>query len=64
LDVGAGGASEVAGPALATQAAASDANSGRGSTWLLLAGAAALLVIAGQLAMGRRIGRPGSQATD
>ena len=64
LAVGASGASEAAGPALVTQPAATDDSSGRGTTWLLLAGAAALLVVAGQLAMGRRIGRRGSQATD
>ena len=63
LAVDAGGASEAASPALVTQPAASDDGSGRG-TWLLLAGAAALLVVAGQLAMGRRIGRRSSQATD
>ena len=63
LAVGASEASEAAGPALVTQPAASDDSSGRG-TWLLLAGAVALLVIAGQVAMGRRIGRRGSQATD
>ena len=63
LAVDAGGASETASPALVIQPAASDDGSGRG-TWLLLAGAAALLVVAGQLAMGRRIGRRGSQATD
>ncbi len=64
LAVGASGASEAAGPALVTQPAASGDNSGRGTTWLMLAGAAALLVVAGQLAMGRRIGRRRSQATD
>ena len=63
LAVGASGASEAAGPALVSQPAASDDSSGRG-TWLLLAGAAAVLVVAAQLAMGRRIGRRGSQATD
>ena len=63
LAVGASDASEAAGPALVTQPSASDDSSGRGTTWLLLAGAAALLVVAGQLAMGRRIGRR-SQATD
>ena len=63
LAVDASGASEAAGPALVTQPAASDDSSGRGM-WLVLAGAAALLVVAGQLAMGRRIGRRGSQATN
>ena len=63
LAVDASGASEAAGPALVTQPAASDDSSGRG-TWLLLAGAAALLVVAGQLAMGRRIGRRGDQPTN
>ena len=57
LAVGVGGAADAAGPALVTQPSASDDGSGRGTTWLLLAGAAALLVVAGQLAMGRRIGR-------
>ena len=60
LAVGVGGAADAAGPALVTQPSASDDGSGRGTTWLLLAGAAALLVVAGQLALGRRVGRRSS----
>jgi hypothetical protein len=59
LAVDVGGASG-ADPALASQAATSAESSGSGATWLFVAGAAALLILVGQLAIGRRIGRNNS----